>query len=105
MQPWRLFWTQYHQVLALDEDAFHASDTLVSVDAVMCRFVGVEGPVTVAVGVGVGVGVGFGFGPRGGAASEPVARTSPSNTATPTDAVKRMDISRLLPEVLAYHFR
>ena len=95
MHPERLFWTQYHQVLELDVAASHASDTLVSVDAVMRRFVGVDGPVAVGVGVatGVGVGVGFGFGPFGGAASVAVARTSPSNNAPPIDVVKRMDIT------------
>jgi hypothetical protein len=61
---------------------------------VIRRFVGVDGPVVVGVGVatGVGVGVGFGFGPFGGAASVAVARTSPSTTAPPTDAVKRIDM-------------
>jgi hypothetical protein len=72
---------------------------------VMRRFVGVDGPVAVGVGVGVGVsvgvgvGVGFGFGPCGGAASVAVARTSPSSTAPPTDAVKRIDIPVVLPGV------
>src|SRR5688572_24154427 len=99
MHPERLFWTQYHPVLELDVAASHASETLVSVDDVMRRFVGVDGAVAVGVvvGVGVGVGVGFGFGPCGGAASVAVTRTKPSNTAPPTDAVKRIDIPLLLP--------
>lgn len=94
MQPERWFWTQYHHVLELDDAASQARDTLVAVDAVMRRFVGADGPDAVGVGVatGVGVGVGFGFGPRGEAASVAVARTSPSSTAPPTDAVKRIDI-------------
>ena len=105
MHPERLFWTQYHHVLELDVAASHASDTLVSEDAVIRRFVGVDGPVAVGVGVGVdvgvavGLGVGFGFDPCGGAASVAVARTSPSSTAPPTDAVKRIDIALVLPGV------
>jgi hypothetical protein len=92
MHPDRFFWTQYHQELALDVEASHARDTLVSVDAVMRRFAGVDGPAAVGAGVGVGVGVGFGFGPRVGAARVAVERRSPRTTAAPIEEVKRTDI-------------
>src|SRR5919109_1601036 len=43
MQLAPLAWTQYHQLVELSVDAFHANETLVAELAVMWRFVGVVG--------------------------------------------------------------
>lgn len=45
MQPSPLVWTQYQNVDVRSVDAFHASDTLFAVDAVMRRLLGVVGDV------------------------------------------------------------
>ena len=51
MQPAPLAWTQYHQLVELSVEAFHASEMLVSELAVMWRFVGVVGA-SLSPGVG-----------------------------------------------------
>jgi hypothetical protein len=45
MQPEKLLWMQYQKFSELSLEAFHASEILVSVVAVMRRFVGVVGAV------------------------------------------------------------
>src|SRR5215213_4443132 len=73
-------WTQYHQLVELSVDAFHASETLVSELAVMWRFVGV-------VGASLSPAVG------GRLAAAEAVRTKASTSAVPASAAVRMDIA------------
>ena len=78
MQLEPLAWTQYHQLIELSVDAFHANETLVFELAVMRRFVGV---------VGACLSAGGRF-----AAAE-VVRTSANTSADPASAAVRMDMA------------
>jgi hypothetical protein len=73
-------WTQYHQLVELSVDAFHANETLVPELAVMWRFVGV-------VGACLSPGVG------GRLPAAVAVRTSASTSAVPASVTVRMDIA------------